>query len=40
MSTHVPFVPRAKLITNSFLKDLDVLWDLRFIIPIPIKSGL
>ena len=33
-------VPRAKLITNSFLKDLDVLWDLRFIIPIPIKSGL
>ena len=30
-------VPPAKLITNSFLRDLDKIWALRFIIPDPKK---
>lgn len=36
-STKPRSVPRAKLITNSFLKDLDKIWALRFIIPDPKK---
>lgn len=36
-STKSRSVPPAKLITNSFLRDLDKIWALRFIIPDPKK---
>lgn len=36
-STKPRSVPPAKLITNSFLRDLDKIWALRFIIPDPKK---
>jgi hypothetical protein len=35
--SHLLSVPPAKLITNSFLRDLDKIWALRFIIPDPKK---
>jgi len=35
--SHLLSVPRVGLFTNSFLHDLDVLWELRFLIPDPTK---